>query len=191
MIANIFGAHFANFQVEILGFGESWSTYNSPHIDILFDIFNIKLVSVNSLWPSDAIRRQETESALAQVMACCLTASSHYLNHVDLSSVRCCGIHQRALSREDLKIPISKTRLKITFLESHLDLPGANELNLGIRWIWYSIRRWQSHVSFLSFYMNSSFPQMFCNCMLYIVCCFHTGNPCYIQVIKNIFPHTW
>ena len=35
---------------------------------------------INSLWPSDAIRRQETESTLAQVMACCLTAPSHYLN---------------------------------------------------------------------------------------------------------------
>ena len=27
-----------------------------------------------------------------------------------------------------MKIPISKTRLKITFLELHSDLPGANEL---------------------------------------------------------------
>ena len=35
---------------------------------------------VNSLWPSDAIGRQGTESALARVMACCLTAPSHYLN---------------------------------------------------------------------------------------------------------------
>ena len=35
---------------------------------------------VNSLWPSDTIRRQGTESTLAQVMACCLTAPSHYLN---------------------------------------------------------------------------------------------------------------
>ena len=35
---------------------------------------------VNSLWPSHAIRRQGTESTLAQVMACCLTAPSHYLN---------------------------------------------------------------------------------------------------------------
>ena len=33
-----------------------------------------------SLWPSDAIGRQRTESTLAQVMACCLTAPSHYLN---------------------------------------------------------------------------------------------------------------
>ena len=35
---------------------------------------------INSLWPSDPLRRQGNESTLAQVMACCLTAPSHYLN---------------------------------------------------------------------------------------------------------------
>ena len=35
---------------------------------------------VNSLGPSDAIRWQRSGSTLAQVMACCLTAPSHYLN---------------------------------------------------------------------------------------------------------------
>ena len=35
---------------------------------------------VNSLWPSDAIWWQRSGSTLAQVMACCLMASSHYLN---------------------------------------------------------------------------------------------------------------
>ena len=34
----------------------------------------------NSLWPSDAIWPQKSRSTLAQVMACCLTAPSHYLN---------------------------------------------------------------------------------------------------------------
>ena len=34
----------------------------------------------NSLWPSDDIWRQGSRSTLAQVMACCLTAPSHYLN---------------------------------------------------------------------------------------------------------------
>ena len=34
----------------------------------------------NSLWPSDAIWRHRTGSTLDQVMACCLTAPSHYLN---------------------------------------------------------------------------------------------------------------
>ena len=32
------------------------------------------------MWPSDAIWRHRSGSTLAQVMACCLTAPSHYLN---------------------------------------------------------------------------------------------------------------
>ena len=35
---------------------------------------------VNTLWPSDATWRHRSGSTLAQVMACCLTAPSHYLN---------------------------------------------------------------------------------------------------------------
>ena len=33
-----------------------------------------------SLWPNHTIWRQRSGSTLAQVMACCLTAPSHYLN---------------------------------------------------------------------------------------------------------------
>ena len=39
---------------------------------------------INSLWPGDAIWQQKTGSILAQVMACCLTASSHYMNKCGL-----------------------------------------------------------------------------------------------------------
>ena len=35
---------------------------------------------INSVGPSDAIRRWRSWSTLVQVMACCLTAPSHYLN---------------------------------------------------------------------------------------------------------------
>ena len=35
---------------------------------------------INSLRPSDAIWRQISCTKLVQVMACCLTAPSHYLN---------------------------------------------------------------------------------------------------------------
>ena len=35
---------------------------------------------VNSLWPSDAICQQRSWWTLAQVMACCLTASNQHLN---------------------------------------------------------------------------------------------------------------
>ena len=38
------------------------------------------VLHVNSLWPTNTIRRQGPESTLAQVMPCCLTAPSHYLN---------------------------------------------------------------------------------------------------------------
>ena len=38
------------------------------------------LLGLNSLRPSDAIWRQWSWTTLAQVMACCLTAPSHYLN---------------------------------------------------------------------------------------------------------------
>ena len=54
--------------------------------------------------------------------------------NVDSSSVRSLSIHLRALSLDDVKIPINKTRLKITFLKSHSDLPGANELTIQDKW---------------------------------------------------------
>ena len=37
-------------------------------------------VAINSLWPRDTIWRHGSGSKLAQVMACCLMAPSHYLN---------------------------------------------------------------------------------------------------------------
>ena len=36
--------------------------------------------STNSMWPGDTIWRRRSGSTLVQVMACCLTAPSHYLN---------------------------------------------------------------------------------------------------------------
>ena len=38
------------------------------------------LLYFNSLWPSDTIWGHRSWSTLAQAMACCLTAPSHYLN---------------------------------------------------------------------------------------------------------------
>ena len=37
-------------------------------------------IKINSLWPSDTIWQHKSGWTLAQVMACCLTAPSHYLN---------------------------------------------------------------------------------------------------------------
>ena len=42
--------------------------------------------SFNSLWPSDGIWRHRTRLTIVQVMACCLTTPSHYLNQCWLIS---------------------------------------------------------------------------------------------------------
>ena len=84
----------------------------------------------NSLWPSDAIWRQGSGSILAQVMACCPTAPSHYLTNVDWSSMRSRDIHIRAISQEMAQPSITKIRLKITYLKLYSNLPGASELRL-------------------------------------------------------------
>ena len=49
---------------------------------IIFRMFRISeiLLLFNLSWPSDAIQRHGSGSTLAQVMACCLTAPSHYQN---------------------------------------------------------------------------------------------------------------
>ena len=83
--------------------------------------------TVNSLAPSDAIWRHRTMSTLAQVMACCLTAPSHYLNQCWLIIN---WVLWHSLSYKMLKISILDMSLKITYLKLQPYLPGANELML-------------------------------------------------------------
>ena len=61
------------------------------------------LCEVNSLRPSDVIWRQRSGSILAQVMACCLMAPSHYLNQCWFTISRSNGIHL-STSRQSLKL---------------------------------------------------------------------------------------
>ena len=82
----------------------------------------------NSLWPSDAIWRHKSGSTLAQEMACCLTAPSHYLNHCWLiSSVGPYDMHL-IISHEILKNSFKNMNKKVTFLEilPHLPITGIN-----------------------------------------------------------------
>ena len=58
----------------VLAYNTSWVDPEAMYfIQVLFCYFN-------SLWPRDIIWHHWTWSTLAPVMACCLTASSHYLN---------------------------------------------------------------------------------------------------------------
>ena len=81
-------------------------------------------IVINSLWPSDAIWWQGSGTTLAQVMACCLTAPSHYLSPcwLVISKVRWHSLW------ENLKIPALKTRFEFVFLKWQPDLPVAKEL---------------------------------------------------------------
>ena len=84
---------------------------------------------ISSLGPSDAIWWQRCGSKLAQIMACCLTAPSHYLNQFwfILSKVQ-----WYSSDGNFIRIPqpsITKCSLKITYLKSQSNLPGANELD--------------------------------------------------------------
>ena len=67
---------------------------------------------INSLWPGDAIWQHRSASALAQVMACCLTAPSHYLNQCWLF-LRFCDIHLQANSQQVHKLLFCIMGLKI------------------------------------------------------------------------------
>ena len=75
-------------------------------------------ININSMWPCDITWWHRSGSTLAQVMACCLMATSHYLNQCWLIINEFCGIHMRAFFKEILKI--SK-------ILPHF--PGANKLN--------------------------------------------------------------
>ena len=65
----------------------------------IIDVFHD---DINSLWPRDAIWRQMSGSTLAQVMACCLTAPSHYL-------IRCWLIISEVLLHSSLGIITRRT----------------------------------------------------------------------------------
>ena len=85
---------------------------------------------VNSLWPNDTIWWHKSGSTLAQVMACCLMAPSHYLNHCWLifSKVQW-HPSESNFTRDTSAISHFKISWKIIYLKFCSNLPGANELS--------------------------------------------------------------
>ena len=79
--------------------------------------------SINSLCFNGIIWRHR--SIMAQVMACCLTASSHYRNQCWLIVCEILRHYLRLISQKRLKKPILVMSLKITHLRYQ---PGFNEL---------------------------------------------------------------
>ena len=101
----------------------------TSHIKLWVWLLIHALISVKSLWPSDAVwRRHWTGSLLSQVMACCLVAPSHYLNQ--------CWLIISGDQRHQFEGNFTRDRSvvnhyiisKITYLKFHSNLPGANVL---------------------------------------------------------------
>ena len=88
-----------------------------------------------SMWPSDAVWGHRYESTLARVMACCLTAPSHYLSQCWLS-MRSSGIHLRVILQEMPKMSILDMSLKITTLRIQPNISADNEWT---HWGWDKI----------------------------------------------------
>ena len=88
-------------------------------------------LAFNSLWLSDTIWRQGSRSTLVQVMACCLTAQSHYLNQcwLNITEVPWCSSERNFawISQPS----IAEISLKIIFLRFYWNLPATNGLTLS------------------------------------------------------------
>ena len=90
---------------------------------------------INSLWPSDVIWWHRSGSTLAQVMACCLMAPSHYLSQCLIIILNSSDIHPREISQEIPQASITKMSFKISYLKFSTNLPGACELIISLIWM--------------------------------------------------------
>ena len=128
---------------------------------ILLKVSNVLCGDINSLGPSDAICQQRSESPFAQVMACCLTAPSHYQaitwTNVDLSSVRLSDIHLRASSQEIRQPSITEIIWIITYLKCHSNFPRGQWVKnywktlMTLVFGWIIVERFQSADKILSY----------------------------------------
>ena len=90
---------------------------------------------IHSLWPSDTIFWHRSGSTWVQVMACCLTAPSHYLNQCWLIISKALWHSSEGNFTGDDSAINTKICLKITNLKLNQKLLGANELKLGVNYI--------------------------------------------------------
>ena len=98
-----------------------------PKVKVKAYVLELHPCYFNSLLSSNAIWWHRSGSTLAQVMACCLMAPSHYLNHcwLIITGVRS---NPRALSKGLMKLILSKLSV-ITLSKLLPHLPGAKELS--------------------------------------------------------------
>ena len=117
----------ANFRVigkvKTRGFAKSCGTTSARLVkETLKNMDRKPHGSINSLGPSDAIWRQKSGTTLPQVMACCLTAPSHYLNQcwLIIRKVQWCSSEDNFISNT------TEIILKMIYKIFHSNLPVNN-----------------------------------------------------------------
>ena len=132
-----------------------------------------------------AARRHRSWSTLAQVMACCLTAPSHYLNQRWLIISEVLWYWPVAISHEILKISVIDISLKMSSSRLQPHFPGVNEL---IKTLWYV----QSGQNFQQHSLDSKCAEFFVG---YFYCSNRLGEKMinyiyiYIYIAKNMAYH--
>ena len=105
--------------------------------------------SVNSLWPSDVIWRQGSSSTLAQVMACCLTAPSHYLNQCWLMISEVLWLSPDSNFIENAQDIYRRHEFEIHHFETVVKSPRGQWIKgLGI-WLEFYYNCWWKHQQWL------------------------------------------
>ena len=81
-----------------------------------------------SLWPSEAIWPHRSGSTLAQIMACRLTAPSHYLHQCRIIIGEVLRNSHEINCAEMLKVPFLSMGLKVINLKLQPHISGASEI---------------------------------------------------------------
>ena len=111
--------------------------------------------------PSDAKWRQGSRSTLVQVMACCLTAPSHYLNQCWHIIIKVHDIHLRAISLEISQSPKLAWKLFFSdFIEISQGPMSQSTLNFFNIWVSCDMTRFCINVLLYLLNLPPLFPRI-------------------------------
>ena len=100
---------------------------------------------LNSLWHNDAIWRHISGSALVQVISCCLTAPSHYLNQCRLLIMKFRSTHMSAIAQRLTELIFCIMSLKIILQNYCHILQGTMSFNSSPPSVAYTHTRTHTH----------------------------------------------
>ena len=119
---------------------------------VLFVVYDLTMMVFNKLWPCDTMWWHQSRSTLAQVMAYCLTAPSHYLNQCwlkwDCVALTWDQFHRKCWKYHFVlwvwKMPITSTSPRTQWVCWVLYGKGKYQdvLSLSFKWSWMIVRLW-------------------------------------------------